>query len=64
MSSTHHNSQTTRQVTKAELPISCPTEDQASWNLHPRVFLALSEDNRHETCPYCSAQFVLIDSKA
>lgn len=52
--------QTIRQVTQAELPISCPTSDKDSWSAHPRVFLPLSESNRRETCPYCSAQFELI----
>lgn len=52
--------QTTRQVTKAELPLSCPLENSGSVTAHPRVFLPLSDDNRKEKCPYCSAQYELI----
>ena len=46
-------------VTKAELPISCPTDEMTLWNAHPRVFLPLNEENRVEVCPYCSAKYVL-----
>lgn len=53
-------SQVVRQVTKAELPISCPTSDKESWSEHPRVFLPLSDTNLTEVCPYCSAQFTLV----
>ena len=56
------NSQVVRQVTKAELPISCPTNDKESWSEHPRVFLPLSDDNKTEVCPYCSAQFTLVEA--
>lgn len=49
------------QVTEADLPISCPTDDIALWSAHPRVFIPLDNNNKEEHCPYCSAKFVLID---
>lgn len=45
-------------VTAAELPICCPPKDQAQWNLHPRVYLAL-DDLQQAHCPYCGNQFTL-----
>jgi uncharacterized Zn-finger protein len=32
----------------------------ALWNSHPRVYLPVEEE-RSCKCPYCGAQFVLID---
>lgn len=49
------------EISQSDLPISCPTEQMAIWNSHPRVFLPLDEDNREEVCPYCGTKFVLKD---
>lgn len=48
------------EVTRADLPASCPTPAMALWNSHPRVYLPL-EENGHAACPYCGAEFVLVD---
>lgn len=50
------------EVTRDELPLSCPTPAMALWNSHPRVYLPL-EDQDHATCPYCGAEFVLVDTR-
>lgn len=51
------------EVTRDELPISCPTPAMTLWNSHPRVYMPL-EDNNQATCPYCGAEYVLVDHKA
>jgi uncharacterized Zn-finger protein len=56
------SSQTVRQVTSAELPLSCPTNDVEAWSAHPRVFLPITQDNPEVACPYCSAKFKLIEA--
>lgn len=52
------NTQRTYEITHNDLPLSCPTADMTLWNSHPRVFLPIAETGK-ETCPYCSAVFVL-----
>ena len=48
------------EVSRAELPVSCPTPAMTLWNSHPRVYLPL-EESGHAACPYCGAEFVLVD---
>ena len=45
-------------VTRADLPLSCPTPAMAVWNSHPRVYLPI-EASGSAKCPYCGAVFVL-----
>ncbi len=47
-------------ITRADLPLSCPTKDMRIWDGHPRVFLPI-EETGHEICPYCSAEYFLTD---
>ncbi len=47
-------------VNRADLPLSCPTHEQKLWNSHPRVYLPIEETGK-AICPYCSADYVLID---
>ncbi|MBP8098595.1 MAG: zinc-finger domain-containing protein [Arenimonas sp.] len=47
-------------VSRAQLPLSCPTPEMALWNSHPRVYLAI-EATGSAKCPYCGAVFVLRD---
>ena len=54
------NSERVYEVTRKDLPVSCPTPDMTLWNSHPRVYLPLKEQGR-ATCPYCSAEFILTD---
>lgn len=48
------------EVTRAELPLSCPSPGMVLWNSHPRVYLPIEEEGK-SVCPYCGAEYVLID---
>jgi uncharacterized Zn-finger protein len=48
----------TREVSQADLPLSCPMPDMELWSAHPRVFLPI-EKTGDATCPYCSAHYTL-----
>jgi uncharacterized Zn-finger protein len=47
-------------VSRSQLPLSCPTPEMAVWNSHPRVYLPI-ETTGSAKCPYCGALFVLED---
>lgn len=55
------NAENRYQVTKADLPLSCPMPAMALWNSHPRVYLAIeaATDGRVQ-CPYCGAHYTLV----
>ncbi|AFI83485.1 zinc-finger domain-containing protein [Methylophaga nitratireducenticrescens] len=46
------------EVSKKDLPISCPMPDMPAWNAHPRVYLEI-KSHGEVLCPYCSTLFVL-----
>ena len=46
------------EVTRADLPLSCPMPGMSLWNSHPRVYLPI-EAGGQERCPYCGAVYVL-----
>jgi uncharacterized Zn-finger protein len=48
------------EVTRADLPLSCPMPGMYLWNSHPRVYLPV-EDNGQAKCPYCGAVYRLVD---
>ena len=54
------NAQNRYEVTRADLPLSCPMPGMSLWNSHPRVYLPM-EDSGQERCPYCGAVYVLKD---
>jgi len=54
------NAQREYEVSREDLPLSCPTPEQKLWNSHPRVYLPI-EKTGTATCPYCSARYRLID---
>jgi uncharacterized Zn-finger protein len=54
------NAQNLYEVTRADLPLSCPMPSMTLWNSHPKVFLPV-EANGSAKCPYCGAQYVLKD---
>lgn len=58
--STPANTERRYEVSRADLPVSCPTPEMALWNSHPRVYLPI-EATGSAKCPYCGAQFVLKD---
>lgn len=51
------------EVTRADLPLSCPMPDMVLWNSHPRVYLPV-EVTGQATCPYCGARYTLVDRRA
>lgn len=48
------------QVTRADLPLSCPTRNMRLWDGHPRVYLPIEKTGK-AVCPYCDAEYTLID---
>ena len=52
------NTDKTRLVKRTDLPLSCPTNEDKTWNLHPKVFLKFN-DNGDAICQYCSAHYKL-----
>lgn len=57
------NTRTAYEVTRSDLPLSCPTPGQKLWNSHPRVYLPI-EETGHARCPYCSAEYRLVADAA
>ena len=47
-------------ITKQDLPLSCPTNKMTLWNSHPKVYLPIEKTSR-KVCPYCSSCFILQD---
>ena len=60
LAGTPANTERRYDVTRSELPLSCPTPAMALWNSHPRVYLPI-EASGSAICPYCGAHFVLKD---
>lgn len=54
------NAQERYEVSRADLPLSCPTPQMQTWNSHPRVYLPI-EKTGEARCQYCGALFVLKD---
>ena len=54
------NTQRVYEVSRQDLPLSCPTPGQKLWNSHPRVYLPI-EQTGAASCPYCGAQYRLVD---
>ncbi len=56
------NAQNHYVVTRAQLPLSCPTPAMSLWNSHPRVYLPI-EATRSAKCPYCGATYTLVEDE-
>jgi uncharacterized Zn-finger protein len=56
--STVANAENRYDVTRADLPLSCPMPGMALWNSHPKVYLAV-EATGSAKCPYCGALYTL-----
>ena len=54
------NAQKVYEVSRADLPVSCPLPDMMLWNSHPKVYLPIEATGR-ANCPYCGADFVLVN---
>ncbi len=55
------NAENRYEVTRADLPLSCPMPGMELWNSHPRVYLPIEDDGGESVCPYCGARYVLRD---
>lgn len=54
------NAQERYEVTREQLPVSCPMPGMSAWNSHPKIYLPMAA-NGEARCPYCSALYVLKD---
>jgi uncharacterized Zn-finger protein len=54
------NAENRYQVTRGDLPLSCPMPGMSLWNSHPKVYLPV-EASGSAKCPYCGAQYTLKD---
>lgn len=48
------------EVTRADLPLSCPMPDMRLWDAHPKVYLPIEKTGNY-VCPYCEAHYTLKD---
>lgn len=48
------------EIHQTDLPLSCPMPNMEHWDAHPRVYLDV-ESKGQVNCPYCGANFVLVD---
>ncbi len=55
------NAENRYEVTRADLPLSCPMPGMYLWNSHPRVYLPIEDDGGTSKCSYCGATYVLKD---
>ena len=55
------NAQNRYQVTRADVPLSCPMPAMSLWNSHPKVYLAIEQQGGHAKCAYCGAEYDLVD---
>jgi uncharacterized Zn-finger protein len=47
------------EVKASDLPLHCPLPEDAIWNAHPRVYLAI-EKTGEALCPYCGTRYMLV----
>ena len=57
---TQPNAANRYEVHRSDLPLSCPMPGMYLWNSHPKVYLPI-EETRDAKCPYCGAQYHLLD---
>lgn len=51
------------EVTRDDLPLSCPMPAMSHWNSHPRIYLPI-EKTGCAKCPYCGAVYTLLKTDA
>ena len=56
------NAQRRYEITAQDLPLCCPSQTMEPWNSHPRIYLTIEKTGRAK-CPYCGAEFVLVNNK-
>ena len=55
------NAEHSYNVTRNDLPLSCPMPGMYLWNSHPKVYLPV-EETGEACCPYCGAVYLLAES--
>ena len=53
------NAENRYEVTRADLPLSCPMPGMSLWNSHPKVYLPIEDEGGESVCAYCGARYVL-----
>lgn len=53
------NTQKTYEVSRDDLPLSCPMPSMMLWCSHPKVYLSI-ETTGNAKCPYCGAEYILV----
>ena len=56
------NAQHKYAVRRKDLPLSCPMPGMYLWNSHPKVYIPV-EDTGTAKCPYCGAQYHMLDDE-
>ena len=54
------NAENRYEVSRSDLPLSCPMPGMALWNSHPKVYLPIEKTGVAQ-CPHCGAVYVLKD---
>jgi uncharacterized Zn-finger protein len=54
------NAENRYDVTRDDLPLSCPMPSMSLWNSHPKVYLPI-EMTGAAKCPYCGADYSLME---
>lgn len=57
---TQPNAQKFYQVSRADLPLSCPMPQMMVWCSHPKVYLPIEKTGKAK-CPYCGAEYELVN---
>lgn len=47
------------EISRKQLPLSCPNAGTNPAALHPRVFIPLKKSGERISCPYCGAEYQL-----
>jgi len=55
------NAENRYEVTREDLPLSCPMPAMSLWNSHPKVYLPIEKSGKAK-CPYCGADYSLVES--
>ncbi len=55
------NTESRYEVTRDDLPLSCPMPGMSLWNSHPKVYLPI-EKTGEAKCPYCGADYSLLEN--
>jgi uncharacterized Zn-finger protein len=53
------NAENRYEVTRGDLPLSCPMPGMYLWNSHPRVYMPIEDEGGTSKCMYCGATYVL-----